>query len=234
MMQTFTELAGVPVHYDRDHEEDYGTRGRPYEFEAQPSLIAKLEAAFEKLWGLLGRAEVILSAGAYVDKAGWHGRGLAFDLDGIIWPEGKCIAKLYPNYPQLYLMVECCLRRHLGTVLNYHYNEAHRDHWHIQDDERIAFVPSHSQTLFLQAALSETYGERIALDGMYGPQTRAALERALDYVDMDGANLYGERGLARWREFLAHTAAWPLRGLGPGGLFLRSSRFKVPVAGGDK
>jgi len=210
-MKSFKELAGVPVHYDRDRPQDYGTKGRQLTFEAMPEMIDRLDSAFEEVWTVFGKAEIILTAGAYVDKPGWHGRGLAFDLDGILWPDKSMVAAEYPDNPALYLGVEALLRRHMGTVLNWHYNRAHRDHWHMQLDGRRDFLGAASQTYFLQAALTYIFGEEVAIDGIYGPHTRDALSRALDYVDLDRGNIWGKQGFQTWYAFLGLTAQWALR-----------------------
>jgi hypothetical protein len=210
-VKSFKHLAGVPVHYDRDRPQDYGTKGRQLTYEAQPDFIDRLDSAFEELWTVFGKADIILTAGAYVDKPGWHGRGLAFDLDGILWPDKTMIAGSYPNHPRLYLGIEAVLRRHMGTVLDWYYNKAHRDHWHMQWDGRQEFLGASSQTYFLQAALTYVFGEVVAIDGVYGPHTRDALSRALDYVDLDGGHIWGKQGLQTWFTFLARTAKWGLK-----------------------
>jgi hypothetical protein len=120
----FTELAGVPVHYDRfpEPEFSYGTRGKPMRFHCTPAFQQKLEVCFQELWQVcpLGPAEVITSAGTFVDKPGHHGRGSAFDLDGIFWANKTFITLHYPMDRPVYLAVDALLRKHFGTVLNYH------------------------------------------------------------------------------------------------------------------
>jgi hypothetical protein len=84
----FEKLAGVPVHYDRSAPPfGYGTRGRPAKFHSELTFVMKLEQCLQELWEVcpLHQAQVMTSAGAWVDKPGFHGRGRAFDLDGIFW-----------------------------------------------------------------------------------------------------------------------------------------------------
>ena len=142
----------------------------------------KLQAAFAALWDAcpLGTAEVIASGGAYVEKPGAHGRGRAFDLDAIFWPERTFVALSYPQNRRFYLAVEAVLRKHFGTVLNYRYNSAHRDHLHLDDLAPVGFVPGHrSRVLFLQMALTHLFGRTVAIDGLIGPETRGAARRLL-------------------------------------------------------
>lgn len=108
----FAEIAGVPVHYDRFPPPcNYGTRGAPHKFFAADEFIQKLNDCFKELWKVCpyGRAQVITSAGAYVDKPGWHGKGMAFDLDGIFWKaktfQGLLIYKT-PNF--ILVLIQYC------------------------------------------------------------------------------------------------------------------------------
>jgi len=65
-LDTFTELSGVPVHYDRFPAESgfgYGTKGRPHTFRVTPSFIQELDACIDELKGYsqakLGALEVM-------------------------------------------------------------------------------------------------------------------------------------------------------------------------------
>lgn len=165
---TFTELAGVPVHYDRMKPPfQYGTRGKPLTFRADEGFLKKLEACFGDIWRELGKAEVITTAGAYVNKPhSMHNRGRAFDLDGIFWSDKKLVTAGFYDDPKLYLTVEAVLRKHFGTVLGYFYNPAHRDHFHFDDGSKIGFsISSRSRMLFVQAFLKFSLGKAVALDG---------------------------------------------------------------------
>src|SRR6185436_7057933 len=81
---------GVPVHYDRlASPHHYGSRGKARNFHCKTDFEPLLDAAFRDVWLYtgLGKAEVITSAGAYVNKPGQHGQGRAFDIDGIFWSD---------------------------------------------------------------------------------------------------------------------------------------------------
>lgn len=188
---SFTHLAGVPVHYDRfqDPQFTYGTRGKPFRFHCTEGFQQKLEAFFGELWDVcpLGRAEVITSAGAYVDKPGDHGLGRGFDIDGIFWENRTFITKQYPQDRRFYLGVEAVLRKHFGTVLNFEFNAAHQDHFHIGDLSDPGFVAGHrSRVLFLQMILSHLFGRPVAVDGAIGRETNGAARDLL--VDMNMAS----------------------------------------------
>lgn len=178
-MVELNSIAGVPVHYDRDSAADYGTRGRPVTLRCGPGFRRKLESCFTELWGIAGRAEVITSAGAHVNKRGMHGQGRAFDLDGLFWAGRSMVTRRdgaqRANLP-LYLGVEAVLRRHFGTVLDFHYNAAHHDHFHLDDGTGVGFRrSSRSLVLFAQQTLNTFHGAGLAVDGVYGPKTRGAL-----------------------------------------------------------
>jgi len=174
-VQKFNELAGVPVCYNRVKGYDHVAICRG-EY-ADQRLIDALSKTFEKLWEYTGKAEVILTAGAYTRKPGWHGRGMAFDLDGFIFKGERFMALDYPEEKRFYLGVEAILRATFpGTILNFRYNPAHHDHWHMQMDGVWNFRKTRSQTLWLQDALNTAYDMRLVLDGVYGPKTDKALK----------------------------------------------------------
>jgi len=146
---------------------------------ADQRLIDALNETFQKLWEYIGKAEVILTAGAYTKKPGWHGRGLAFDLDGFILKGDRLMALDYQESKRFYLGVEAILRATFpGTILNYNYNPAHHDHWHMQLDGVSSFRRTRSQTLWLQDALNEVSDCGLVVDGVFGPYTSACFEDA--------------------------------------------------------
>lgn len=174
--ERFKVLAGVPVHYDRDKPEDYGTRGRPYTFQCTAALKSSLNKCFQELWSKcrLGKAEVITSAGTYVDRpASHHSRGDAFDLDGIFWNNHTFVTKRYLQGPVFYLGVESVLRKHFGVVLDYNYNTDHHDHFHVDNSSPRGFAPTRrTSVLYLQATLTHIFGIPTGIDGQMGSEIR--------------------------------------------------------------
>jgi hypothetical protein len=204
----------VPLHYDRLPGQ-YGTRGQPRRFFMTADFHSKLEACFSELWGLcpLGSAEVIATAGAWVEKPGAHGAGRAFDLDALFWPDRTFITLHYPNDRGVYLAVEAVLRRYFGTVLNFEYNAAHRDHFHVDDLTAVGFVRQHrSRVLFVQMVLRDLFGRPIELDGRWGPQTAGAVAAVLHRHGLGDANNpsdaaeVGDLLAAAWLPFLSVVA----------------------------
>jgi hypothetical protein len=204
---TFTEIAGVPVHYDRYEASSgfgYGTRGKPFKPRATRAMIDALDACFAQLFARApwGAPEVIASAGAYTAKAGHHGLGQAFDLDALFWRDRHLVAIEFPAKPHLYLAVESVVRQHFGTVLNYNYNEAHRDHLHIDLGTAVGFQKySKSRVEFVQAALLYVHGYEVGVDGVWGPGVAEVAATALRELQIPGA--IGQR--AAWMAFLEAT-----------------------------
>ena len=187
---SYTRLGDVPVHYAHyaDQRYGYGTRGKPYTFYCLSEFENKLDNCFKELWQVcpLGPAEIITSAGAYVNKAGAHGKGRGFDLDGIFWKDTDLVTLNFPRQRSIYLGVEAILRKHFGTVLNYKYNAAHKDHFHIDDLSEVSFnTGSRSRVLFLQMAITHVFGHPIDIDGQYGPETRGAARLLLGRLGLD-------------------------------------------------
>lgn len=206
---TFTTIAGVPVHYDRYDRSSgfgYGTRGKPFRPRATRKMIASLDDCFNEMFKIpaLGKAEVITSAGAFVDKPGYHGKGQAFDLDGIFWAQEELVAIQYLQKPHLYLAVESIIRKHFGTVLAYNYNAAHQDHFHLDTGTAVGFQKmSKSRVEYLQASLLYVHGYQIGVDGVWGPSTDATVKAALQDLGING-NL----GMTNtWAEYLTLTAS---------------------------
>ena len=201
----FTEIAGVPIHYARPPIAPYGTRGKSYSFYTTAAFEQKLTICFEELWATcpLGAAEIVTSAGTWVDKPGYHGLGRAIDVDGIFWAERDFVTLDYPSDPVFYLGIEAVFRKHFGTVLNYLYNAAHRDHLHIDDGTEVAFYSSsQSRTFFLQAALTHVFDIPVIIDGIYGNQTEAATKEALNLIGSSG-KIENKR---TWKKLLSSIA----------------------------
>ncbi len=178
--KSFDNLNGVPLHYAREPIAPYGTIGKKFTFYATKSFHSKLEKCFDELFSLcpLGKPEVITTAGTFVDKPrSYHRLGRAFDLDGIFWPSKTFITINYPADRPFYLAVEAIIRKHFGTVLNYLYDQKHRDHLHIDDGTKVGFSStSRSRILFLQVALKYLFDQPILVDGIYGSETKKAIK----------------------------------------------------------
>lgn len=170
-------INGSALHYARTATHPYGSRGVKMAFLMEASFMQQLEAAFKETFEHcpLGVPEVIATAGAFVNKPGSHGHGTAFDFDGAFWDDYSLMTTSFPMDFELYLGIESFLRRHFGIVLNYKYNRAHEDHWHIDNSVSVNFsTGSRSKVLYLQMTLAYIYDLEVVIDGLWGPQTRGA------------------------------------------------------------
>ncbi|MFK8164915.1 MAG: hypothetical protein AB8H12_20885 [Lewinella sp.] len=175
------KINGIDLHYARTLAHPYGTRGVKTKFYFEKDFFKTLEKCFKEMFKHcpLGKPEVITTAGVFVNRAGsQHRHGTAFDFDGAFWEDYTMMTTNFMVDFELYLGIESFLRRHFGIVLNYLYNEGHKDHWHIDDSVGVAFSKnSRSKMLYLQATLSYIYQEEVVVDGLFGPQTQGAFNR---------------------------------------------------------
>lgn len=214
---SFTHLAGVPVHYDRlPAPHHYGTRGQARTFYCEQRFINALEDAFRELWDVCphGQAQVITSAGAYVDKGGQHGAGRAFDLDGIFWRDRTFITNEYPDDSRFYVAAEAVLRKHFGVILNYEWNRAHHDHFHLDQSISVGYRTNKNTTLFVQMALRHVLGQpTVTIDGNSGSGTRGGLRAVLPALglarvhEIDTSAKLAQKMQDIWLEFCDRVAA---------------------------
>ncbi|BCX47476.1 hypothetical protein HAHE_13840 [Haloferula helveola] len=105
--------------------------------------------------------------------------------------------------PTFYLSIECIFRRYFGLGLNYLYNSAHHDHYHLDLGRPVDFVTSsRSYTLFLQGVLTHIHGHEVVIDGQWGPQTEQATEQTLKDLGSTGKITTP----ATWKRFLLESA----------------------------
>jgi len=176
----FSTIADVPIHYARPPVSTYGSIGKARTPRLDIQFLKTMDACFEELWAVYpqGKGRGIVSAGCYVEKPGSHSMGRAIDIDAVWWHYGPPIIALsYPKDRKRYLATEAILRKHIGIVLNYHYNSKHRDHWHCDDTEPVGFFPTASRVVFIQAAAIHVFGLDITHDGIWGPQTEGATKQ---------------------------------------------------------
>lgn len=186
---SYDALAGVALHYARPPVAPYGSRGRQQTFSSTRKLRDTFEAALEELADVcpLGRPEVLTSAGTFVNKEGQHGKGQAVDVDAIFWADRAFVTDFYLTDTRFYLAVESVFRRHFGLVLNYLYNTAHHDHFHMDLGVPVGFsTGSRSRVLYLQASLTHVHDHPVLIDGIWGGQTSGASDAVLSDLGLSG------------------------------------------------
>lgn len=144
--------------------------------------------------------------GAYTDKPGMHGLGRAVDISRIyVTLNGSSFLAADAHYDlwrstsaaaskrRLYWGTAASLFRHFQYVLTYEHGSSHWNHFHI--DTQISgnadssfSSSSTTQVDFLQSSLKYVWGySAVSVDGVYGPQTRDYVSRALDRSGSPGA-----------------------------------------------
>lgn len=226
---SFKTLGGyVPVHYDRKPpEHGLGSRGIPATWYCTENFEEKMDNCFAELWTKcpLGKADIICTAGAWVNKPGMHGMGQAFDLDAIWWGDRLLLANNYSSDKAAYLGVESVLRKYFGTVLNHKYNSAHKCHWHFDDGTNVGFRTARSVILYLQMSLNEVFkiNKRLVVDGDYGDNTRDGVRQALkdcglvNETDISSNSKLDQALKDNWMAFLDEAAKRGLEALKPRG-----------------
>ena len=200
---TYSSVSGIPLHYSRD--DHYGKRGRNLRFASTNRLKDVLEKCFTTLSdeSPFGKPDVLVTGGLYVQKPGFHGRGLAIDVDAIYWPNRTLVSVFYPYDTVHYLAVESIFRQYFGTVLNYLYDRAHEDHWHMDLGTRPDFyTDSPSRVFYLQASLTHIHDEPVLIDGVWGRQTRAAIQEVLERLGL-GTDI---ENMSTWQAYLRRSA----------------------------
>lgn len=185
-MKAINNINGIPLHYARLTNHPYGTRGKQRDFWIEEGFLSVLEAAIKEIFDNcpLGKPEVITTAGIFVNKPGQHRFGKAFDLDAIFWEDETLVTTNFFHQKELYLGIESFLRKHFGIVLNYMYPN-HKDHWHVDTSVPVDFnETSRSETLYVQMVLKYIYGEEILVDGLWGRQTRGAVTRVFEKLQI--------------------------------------------------
>lgn len=206
------QFAGVPLFYDRFNKTSYGEQAVPMRPYVDSAFSELCEAGFKTMVEILAEGGFnitqIWSGG--VGRAGsgssYHHKNRAFDLDALIFSDGtKWVADTFPERPFIYLAIESALRMNFGTVLNYDYNKAHEDHFHFDNGTSVKFKrDARSHVIFLQHTLEKLFNQNIGgagADGVYGPDTDAALTRTRKELGIGGLTTKDN-----WLKYLATSA----------------------------
>ncbi len=189
-MENINNISGIALHYARESQHPYGSIGRPVTFQVDSNFKNQLNDCFDELFDEcpLGKPNLITCAGIFVNKEGsQHKFGKAFDLDALFWNNYHLITKHFFQDYELYLGIESFLRAHFGIVLNHFYDVHHRDHWHIDNSRTVDFnVGSRSSVLYMQLISSYIYENPVEIDGIYGPQSKAAIQDILSRLNLSG------------------------------------------------
>jgi hypothetical protein len=186
------DLRGVPLWYER------ARAPRPARFLVARSFLPVLEATVkqvrERAPATFGPLQRIASAGMYVAKPGRHGEGLACDWDRLsfehveIAPIERDHASRSRATRRRYWSFAAICRSNSCFVLHGAFDRAHGDHVHADRSTGVGFNEAPSTVELVQSVLNEIHeaAPKLAVDGIYGPKTSAAFERAAGRLRLDG------------------------------------------------
>jgi len=204
-MKTINSISGIQLNYARESQNPYGSIGRPASFQIEEYFYTELADCINDVFEEcpLGKPKIITCAGIYVDKPNSHHRhGKAFDLDACFWDDYNLITKNFFHDYELYLGIESLLRKHFGIVLSYFYNNAHKDHFHVDNSATTSFNTSQrSKVLYVQLVLNYIYKHHVEIDGSWGPQTNSAVSEVFGLLGLEG-RITSKR---TWMSFLTKT-----------------------------
>ncbi|MGD7707904.1 extensin family protein [Microlunatus sp. Y2014] len=193
----------------------------PSSFPIEPGFLALFET-WQQYWldhsGLPGHDQ-IWTYGAWVDNGGcnsWHGAGRAFDigrlrLDGV--PIVSCREDLWSVMDdqaqrdvlrRRYWALAASLHLHFAYVLTYLFDDAHRNHIHVDNGvsgtELSRFsTRSRVQCQALQAICTYLWNVPVELTGEWDTATKAATTEVLSRLGVAGDAARGDN----WAAFLA-------------------------------
>lgn len=160
----------------------------------------------------------VYSYGAYVAKGDdAHAYGRGFDLARIFVTDGGTLDRKFTGRYDLwsqygaadkalarrhYWATAASAHYHFRDVLTYLFNAAHHNHIHIDNTvsggTSTFDTTSHAQTQHVQACLDYLWGKAVAIDGVWGAQTRDASTSVLRRIGQSSLTLTTK---ANWLAF---------------------------------
>lgn len=221
----FNAIDGTPVYYWRWTDGTAGQRPQQRTFASTNAFYARLVVWVRDLRGLAERnggfrsLDRIVSAGAYVNKPGEHGRGQAIDIDQMRWsnaavtPYNREHAARDVTVRRRYLALDAVSRRHFRYVLDGGYNAAHADHLHLDFGGGAIRCDrsSRSDTVFVQMAANAFMGSGLKVDGVWGSRTQSAFTESQRRLGVGGDP---HRVTKDWQAWLGRAAACGFAGTG--------------------
>jgi hypothetical protein len=190
-MVRISSLDGVPLFFAR------GVPPRPQTFSVEAGFLKVLERTVETVRrrapASFGDLQRITCAGVLVAKPGFHGLGRAFDHDAWMFEHVK-IRPIERDHAspsrakrQRYWALAALMRARSAFVLHGHFNAAHEDHIHQDNGGPRPFTTSSEATVKLvQAVCNHIFGKSLAIDGVFGANSQAAVTAAMQRVNLAG------------------------------------------------
>lgn len=139
------------------------------------------------------------------DVLGARERGTSLALTALCFDDGSWwSASNIEKAPHHSLAIEAALRLELNQIITSRFDTAFRDVMAVFEPAAPRFDPnSKDHTAFVQAAMSQLFGQGLPIDGIYGPKTEAAV------IQLLGISLQ-ENGT--WSKFLGRVIDTSLEG----------------------
>ena len=198
-------LDGVPVFYERL------AHPRPIRLSIARSYLPIVERTVKEVRARVparfGPMQRISSAGTFVNKPGMHGLARAIDWDRWVF-ENTEIAPIRHDHAspskatrRRYWALAAICRANSSFVLHGRYNRDHEDHIHQDNGSHVRFAQMESTVKLCQAVLNDIFGNNLEIDGNFGGQTRTALQRAMEKVQLDS----NFEDVTMWTRFLRRS-----------------------------
>jgi hypothetical protein len=190
---TVNKLDGVPLFYARGP-------GAPaqHSFTFEPTFhdecVAVIRSVRHRVPPSYGKLTRITTAGTFVAKDLMHGKARAMDHDRWefehvdIHPFKHDHASADIKRRRRYWALAAIMRSHSAYLLHGEYNAAHRDHLHHDNGGPSGFTTSSQATVKLvQAICRHVFNDpTVAIDGDYGPKSKAAVAAAVAKLELTG------------------------------------------------
>lgn len=199
----------------------YEINGSPTSFAIEPTFLGRLEV-WQQYWldhSGLPAHDQLWTYGAWVDNGGcnsWHGAGRAFDIsrlrrDGV--PIVSCREDLWSamddeamrdQHRRRYWALAASLHLHFAYVLTHLYDDAHRNHIHVDNGvsgtEMSRFnTGSRVQNQALQAICTHLWDVPVEITGTWDRTTKNATAEVMSRIGGSGDAARGDN----WAELLA-------------------------------
>ncbi|WP_157592623.1 hypothetical protein [Solirubrobacter soli] len=192
-MITVNQLDGVPLFYARGP-------GAPaqHSFAFDPTFhdecVAIIRSVRFRVPDSYGKLKRITTAGTFVAKDLMHGKARAMDHDRWqfenidIHPFKGDHASSDIKRRRRYWALAAIMRSHSAYLLHGEYNAPHRDHLHSDNGGSFPFDTGSEATVKLvQAICKHIFGNTaLAIDGDYGPKSKAAVAAAMAKLELTG------------------------------------------------
>lgn len=192
----------------------------------EPGFAGRLDAWLTDLQARLGANPVatLWGYGAWTPDDGdpsWHHAGRALDISSLRDGAGAVIvsarhdlwraesAASVARRERAYWRLAASLHKHFDHVLTYLYDQAHRNHLHVDDgrsgaDQSDFWRGSRVQVQAVQAMLTHVWGRGTPTTGDFDGATADACREVLDGLGVGGSLTDGRR---QWQAFLNATTA---------------------------